>query len=70
MATTIKKGIELDVRVETIIREVYADYEKYLPMLQDRMMYRRKQNEYWDIIRARLKEDGLNGRADNAAANE
>ena len=39
MAT--KKGLELDVRIEAIVKEEYADFEKYLPSLQDRMMYRR-----------------------------
>ena len=68
MATT-KKGIELDARIEAVVREEYADFEKYLPMLQEKMMYRRKQNEYWDKIKARLKEELVNGR-DNAAAGE
>ena len=65
MAT--KKGLELDVRIEAIVKEEYADFEKYLPSLQDRMMYRRKQAEYWDKIRARLKEND-DGRAELAAA--
>ena len=68
MATT-KKGIELDARIEAVVREEYADFEKYLPMLQEKKLYQRKQNEYWDKIRARLKEEIVNGR-DNAAAGE
>ncbi len=68
MATT-KKGIEVDARIEAIVREEYAEFEKYLPMAQEKAMYRRKQNEYWDKIKARLKEELGNGR-DNAAAGE
>lgn len=66
MAT--KKGIDLDVRIEAIVKEEYADFEKYLPSIQDRRMYQRKQTEYWDKIRARLKEVSTDGRTDVAAA--
>ena len=58
------KSFDLDVRIEEIIKEEYSDFKKYLPSKQDRAMYDRKQKEYWDKIRARVKE--LNdGRTDN-----
>ena len=34
----------------------------YLPMPQEKAMYDRKQNEYWDKIRARIKEELNDGR--------
>ena len=58
---TIKKGIELDARIEGVVKEVYDDFKKYLPTPQDRAMYDRKQKEYWDTIRARLREVEING---------
>ncbi len=61
----VKKTIELDTRIESIVREEYADFENYLPTVQDRAMYRRKQKEYWDKINARLREGAVDGRADN-----
>ena len=64
MATT-KKTFELDTRIESIVREEYAEFEKYLPTPQDRAMYRREQKEYWDKINARLREGVIDGRADN-----
>ena len=64
MATT-KKTFELDTRIESIVREEYAEFEKYLPTTQDKAMYRRKQKEYWDKINARLREGVIDGRADN-----
>ena len=64
MATT-KKTFELDTRIESIVREEYAEFEKYLPTPQDRAMYRRKQKEYWDKINTRLREGMIDGRADN-----
>ena len=64
MATT-KKSLELDTRIESIVREEYAEFENYLPSPQDKAMYRRKQKEYWDKIHARLKEGVTDGRADN-----
>ncbi|MBQ7220774.1 MAG: hypothetical protein IJS28_07335 [Synergistaceae bacterium] len=57
MAT--KKAIELDARLEAIIREEYAEFKTYLPMPQEKAMYDRKQNEYWDRIHARVKEGEL-----------
>ena len=64
MATT-KKTFELDTRIESIVREEYAEFEKYLPTPQDKAMYRRKQKEYCDKINARLREGVIDGRADN-----
>lgn len=64
MAAT-KKTFELDTRIESIVREEYAEFEKYLPTPQDRAMYRRKQKEYWDKINARLREGAIDGRADS-----
>lgn len=68
MATNnVKKGLELDVRVQRIIDEEFIDFEKYLPTPQDRKMYERKRKEYWDKITARLKEEvAESGRTDNA----
>ncbi len=62
----VKRGLELETRVEKIIDEEFADFEKYLPCVQDVSMYRRKRHEYWDKVRARLKEEVIDGRADNA----
>ncbi|MBQ7215554.1 MAG: hypothetical protein IJS39_06180 [Synergistaceae bacterium] len=61
----VKKTLELDTRIESIVREEYADFEHYLPTAQDKAMYRRKQKEYWDKINARLREGVIDGRADN-----
>ena len=60
MAT--KKAIEVDARLEAIIREEYAEFKTYLPMPQEKAMYDRKQNEYWNKIRARIKEELNDGR--------
>ena len=58
-----KKAVAaVDARIEAIVREEYSDFEQYLPMLQDRAMYRRKQNEYWEKINARVKEELTDGR--------
>lgn len=62
----VKRGLEMDARVEKMIDEEFADFEKYLPCAQDAMMYRRKRAEYWNKVRARLKEEVIDGRADNA----
>lgn len=57
MATAIsKKGYELDVRVENIIKRAYSDYEKYLQTPQDIALFRRKCEQYWDTIHAELTE--------------
>ena len=64
--TNVKKTYDLDVRVQKIIDEEFADFEKYLPTPQDRKMYERKRKEYWDKITVRLKEELGDGRADNA----
>ena len=62
-----KKALELDERVRNLIDETFADYERYLPSIQDRAQYQRKRKEYWDNIIARLKEDALiNGRTDDS----
>lgn len=66
--TNVKKGYELDARVQKVIEEEFTDFEKYLPTPQARKMYERKRKEYWDKITARLKEEVVvNGRADTAA---
>ena len=62
-----KKALELDERVRKLIDDEFADYERYLPSVQDRAQYQRKRKEYWDNISARLKEDALiNGRTDDS----
>lgn len=63
-----KKAIDLDARLEAIVKEEYSDFEIYLPSLQMKTLYRRKQKEYWDKIRARLKEGAVDGRTDDTAA--
>ena len=64
-----KKALELDERVRKLIDDEFAEYEKYLPSIQDIHQYRRKRKEYWDNISARLKEDALiNGRTDDNTA--
>lgn len=66
MAT--KKPLELDARLQKLIDDEFAEFEKYLPTLQDVNVYRRKRKEYWERINARITEEGLlNGRTDNAA---
>ena len=64
-----KKPIELDARLEAIVREEYSEFKKYLTSPQDRAMYDRKQNEYWDKIRARVKEGAIDGRAADESVN-
>ena len=56
------KKMELDARIEKIVREEYSDFGKYLATPQDRAMYERKQKEYWDRINARVKEELNDGR--------
>ncbi len=68
MAAT-KKSIELDARLEAIVREEYADFKQYLSMPQYKAMFDRKQNEYWDKIRARVKEVFGDGRTADDTAN-
>ena len=70
MKLAVKKGLELDAKVQQIIDEEFADFEKYMPTLQDVRMYQRKRNEYWGKISARIKESGeSNGRTDDTAVN-
>lgn len=57
-----KKVTAIDARVEAIIREEYSEFEQYLHMLQEKALYRRKQNEYWEKINARVKEELNDGR--------
>ena len=65
-----KKNLELDARVKQIIDEEFADFEKYMPTLQDVRMYQRKRVEYWEKVAARIKESNENnGRADDTAVN-
>ena len=64
-----KKNLELDARVKQIIDEEFADFEKYMPTLQDVRMYQRKRVEYWEKVAARLKESNENGRTDDTAVN-
>ena len=67
MAT--KKITELDPRLKAIIDEEFADFEKFLPSIQDVKVYQRKRKEYWDKIAARLKEEIISdGRADDITA--
>ena len=69
MRLAVKKGLELDAKVQQIIDEEFADFEKYMPTLQDIRMYQRKRKEYWEKISARIKESNENnGRADDSAA--
>lgn len=66
----VKKALELDARVKQIIDEEFADFEKYMPSLQDLRMYQRKRKEYWEKVSARIKESNdNNGRADDTAVN-
>ena len=69
MKLAVKKGLELDAKVQQIIDEEFADFEKYMPTLQDIRMYQRKRKEYWDNVAARIKESGENnGRTDDSTA--
>lgn len=65
------KKLELDVRVQQIIDEEFAEFEKYLPSIQDIAMYRRKRKEYWNKVNARIREELNNndGRTDDAGNN-
>ena len=67
ITSNIKKVMELDVRIQKIIDEEFADFEKYLPSVQDRKMYARKRKEYWDKITVRIKEELPDGRTDAGA---
>lgn len=61
--------LELDARVKQIIDEEFADFEKYMPTLQDVRMYQRKRKEYWEKAILRIKEERVtdNGRTDETA---
>ncbi|MBQ7665788.1 MAG: hypothetical protein IJS42_03635 [Synergistaceae bacterium] len=61
-----KKNFELDARVIQIIDEEFAEYERYLPTIQDVAQYRRKRKEYWTKINARIREELNDGRTDDA----
>lgn len=62
--------VEFDERVKQIIDEEFADFEKYVPTLQDVRMYQRKRKEYWKNISERIKERfNDNGRTDDTAVN-
>ena len=61
-----KKNFELDARVIQIIDEEFAEYEKYLPTIQDIAQYRRKRREYWTKVNARIREELNDGRTDDA----
>ena len=63
-----KRGLELDERVRQMIDDEFADYERYLPNVQDIAQYRRKRKEYWEKISAKVKEEMSNGRTDDPAA--
>lgn len=66
-----KRGYELDARVQKVIDETFADFEKYLPCSQDVHVYRRKRKEYWEKVSAKLAEEALrNGRADDTSTGE
>ena len=64
------KRIELDMRIQQIIDEEFAEYETYLPTKQDVAMYRRKRKEYWTKVNARIREElnANDGRTDDAAS--
>ena len=65
-----KKNLELYARVKQIIDEEFADFEKYMPTIQDVRMYQRKRVEYWENVFARIKESNENGRtAEDTAVN-
>ncbi len=61
-----KKNFDLDARVIQIIDEEFAEYEKYLPTIQDIAQYRRKRKEYWIKVNARIREELNDGRTDDA----
>ena len=61
-----KKNFELDARVIQIIDEEFAEYERYLPTIQDIAQYKRKRKEYWTKINARIREELNDGRTDDA----
>ncbi len=64
-----KKITDIDPRLKAIIDEEFADFEKFLPSIQDVKVYQRKRKEYWDKIAARLKEEIISdGRADDITA--
>ena len=60
-------NLELDARVQAIIDDEFAEFEQYLPNIQEVNVYRRKRKEYWDKVNGRLKEENaINGRTDDA----
>lgn len=62
-----RRNLELDARVQAIIDDEFAEFEQYLPNIQEVNVYRRKRKEYWDKVNGRLKEENaINGRTDDA----
>ena len=61
------KKLELDMRIQQIIDEEFAEFENYLPTKQEVAMYRRKRKEYWTKVNARIREElnGNDGRTDD-----
>ena len=53
---------EVFPQLEAIIREEYSDYEQYFPSIQEKAQYRRKQEDYWERIHRRIKEELSDGR--------
>ena len=68
MKLAVKKGLELDAKVQQIIDEEFADFEKYLATLQEKRMYQRKRKEYWENVNMKLEEINGNGRTDETVA--
>ena len=62
-----RRNLELDACVQAIIDDEFAEFEQYLPNIQEVNVYRRKRKEYWDKVNGRLKEENaINGRTDDA----
>lgn len=58
-----KLSDDLVAKIEAIVREEYADYEQYFPSNQEKWQYQRKQKDYGERIRMRIKEELSDGRA-------
>ena len=62
--------MELDAKLQAVVDEEFAEFERYLPTPQDVAMYRRKRKEYWEKVATKFKEDvNTDGRADSTQAN-
>ena len=60
----------LDAKLQAVVDEEFAEFERYLPTPQDVAMYRRKRKEDWEKIATKLKEEAnTDGRADSTQAN-